>query len=186
MASGNGNHRSSISVSAVIGAIAMILLLFRPAVLSPSTSPDALGSFRAKISALKQAHKNGDAIEVRISEIELNSALEDFDKHAFDNMYWPPLGTTISLRGNRGDLNAPLRTRGVLLHFRVNVRGRTLYPGPAVVWFAIIPIPAKVVASFVKGFTGNSSAPPWEESQELPNYISSARIENSEVVLETQ
>ena len=87
--------------------LAVALTGWRPTLPSRRTSPEAPNPFRQEISELREAHKDGAPVQVRISEVEVNCAAQNYDDQARCGLCWPPLGSVFYVTGDRGGFHTP-------------------------------------------------------------------------------
>ncbi len=171
----------------VVTLISLLLVLRKPSVPPVETSPQAAKSFDEKIAQVEQAHQESTPQEIRITEAELNSKLQQSIQAA------PPAGGpslkagSIHLEGNQ-----------MLGTFTVNVSGKDLYLTlggtlgaqngqlqftPTEVKMGTLPVPVSVVESTLRE---KLNAPEMRDQMKLPESIKDVRIENGELVLVTK
>lgn len=174
----------------ILGVLVLALTLWRCSLPSLRTSAEALNSYHRKMSELKQAHKSGVPAKVRISAIEMNSDLEDWYRRMYIDVGWPPWGTVYYFRSDQGGACMPVYMPGgfriIVLDTALSPRGHALYPRSTIVWFGIVPVPESVVAWTARRFFQVEEPLRSQQPYPLPDYVTSARIENSELVLETR
>jgi hypothetical protein len=159
--------------------ICIWLLLRKPAFPSADPTPEAAKSFTEKVGQLTLAHEQGFAGEIRLTEAEINSQIEEGLKN-----HPPPAGAA-GLQGARvhleGDKLVALLT--------MNVKGRDVYVTvggnldfadhsvrlvPSEVRIGSLPVPVSLLQSRI------------DMHMEVPEGIAAMRVENGELVIATQ
>ena len=144
---------------------------------------------KAEIAQLQQAHQLGTPQEIRISEAELNSKLQQGLQEAAAT----PGGAaalkaaTVHLEGDRligtFTVNVSGKDLYVTLGGKVGVNNRALQFTPTEVKMGSLPVPLAAVESTLRD---RLNAPEFREHMALPDSIKDVRIENGELVLQTQ
>jgi len=174
-----------ISWSLLVLTILSILLMLRKPSLSPIvTSPEAAKSFDEKIAQLEQPRQPGGSEEVRITESELNSKLQE-------SMQGPSAAGPATLESASIHLEDD-RLIGV---FTVKVSGKDLYLTvggtlgavdgqvrftPTEMKLGSLPVPLSAVESTLKE---KLDSPEMREHLKLPESVKDVRIDNGELVL---
>jgi hypothetical protein len=178
-----------ISVSIFVLALMAVLLALRApsATLVPASAQDVKG-FDEKILSLEQARQQGATQTVHITEAELTSKLQQ----GLDGIA-PDAGTVV-LRAASVQLEGD-EFRGV---FTLDASGKDLYLSmtgtlgvlngrlqiqPSSAKLGSLPIPA---IAFRRILERQFDTPDTRERLRLPEFIKDVRIENGELVLETQ
>jgi hypothetical protein len=163
----------------VASAAAIWLLLRKPSLPTEDPSPDAARSFTEKVTQLTLAHEEGFAGEIRLTEAEINSQIaEGLKDHP------PPAGAAglkgakVHLEGDRLITLLTMTMRGRDVY--VTVGGKLRFADHAV---RLIPSEVRV---------GSFPLPvSWVKNRidirmEVPETISSVRLEGGELVVATQ
>ncbi len=172
----------------VLTLICFFLVLRKPSLPTIEVSMEAANSFDQKLSQLREAHRHGAPQEIRITEAELNSKLQESLQNREASGGPATLkAAAIHLQGDR--------LQGV---FTVNVRGIDLYVTlganlaasngslefkPTDVRMGRLPVPLVLVKYTLRG---RLTSPEMRERMRLPNSVKDVRIENGELVLQTQ
>lgn len=174
----------------LLGVLVLALTLWRYSLPSLRTSPEAVVSYQRKMAELKQAHERGFPATVRVSAIELNSEIEDWYRRERIDVGWPPWGTVYYFRDDRAGIcfgASRLGFRIVVVDIALSPRGNVLVPRSSLFWFAILPIPGRVVDWTARRFFGAHGSPRLEDwPLKFPDYVTHVRVENGELALETR
>lgn len=171
-----------------LALLALLLVLRKPSLPQAEASPEAAKSFDQKLQQLEEAHQQGTPREIRISEVELNSKLQESLAGA------TPAGGEATLRAATVHLEGD-RIQGA---FAVNLAGKDLYLviggtlgvaarslvfRPTDVQLGSLPLPLAVVESKLRE---RLDSPDVRERMKLPESIKDIRIENGELVVQAQ
>jgi hypothetical protein len=163
----------------VLSLISILLVLRKPAVAGVETSADASRSFDEKMARLVQAQEQRLPGEIRLTEAEINSKIQEGLR---DN---PPPTGAVTLKG------ATVRLEGekLLTMLTVNAKGINLYVTvggslgfsnhivrviPSEVRVGSLPVPVSWLAGKI------------DMHMEVPGAVTGMRIENSELVVQAQ
>jgi len=173
----------------ILTLVSIVLALRKPTVSPVESSPQAARSFDQKLNQLEAAHRHGAPQEVRITESELNSKLQE-------SLQTPPAGA-----GGPASLKAAtLHLQGdeLIGIFTVNMSGKDLYltlggklsANNGVLQFTStevkmgsLPLPASAVDSTLRS---KLNSPEMRDHMALPGSIRDVRIEGGELVLESK
>lgn len=172
----------------ILTVVSILLALRKPSVAPIATSPQAARSFDEKIAQVEQAHQQGVSQEVHITEAELNSKLQE-------SLQVPPASSGhATLRA----ATIQLLDDKLLGTFVVNVSGKDLYLTlagklalqdhtlqftPTEAKMGSLPLPVSALGSTLRD---KLNSPEMRERMRLPDSIKDVRIENGELVVQTQ
>jgi hypothetical protein len=163
----------------LLSLVVIWLVLRKPPLPRLEPTPDAAQSFTEKVTRLTVAHEQGLATEIRLTEAEINAQIEEGLKDH------PPPDGAPGLKGARVRLEGDR----LIALLTMNVKGRDVYVTvggnvkfadhsarlvPSEVRIGSLPVPA----SWVEGRI--------DMHMEVPDAISTLRVENSELVVATQ
>ncbi len=166
--------------------VLILLLLRKPSLPGVEASAQAAESFDQKLSQLNEAHLAGRPTEVRITEAELNSKLQQSLQSS------PGPGGAATVKATTVHLEAD-RLRGT---FTVNLKGKDVYLTlggtlavsngtlvftPTDVRMGSLPVPMALIEPTLRDRLNQM-----REHMKLPEYIGNVRVENGELVLEGQ
>lgn len=149
-------------------------------------SPDAARSFDEKWGALAAAHAKGRPAEVRLTESEVNSKIQQ----AFEVA---PAPGSASLKG----VSARLEENRLVFVLTIHLLGMdtyiTLGGKPSLADHGLefdlseakmgsMPVPASTIAPFLRE---KFDAPEMREAMKLPDFIRDVRVENGELVFDS-
>ena len=158
----------------------------RPSGSEPVVDPAAAQSFDEKWGELAEAHAQGRAFEVRLTESELNSKIQS----AFEGA---PATGLASLKG----VSARLKEDRIVFVLTIHMLGLdtyiTLGGKPALrnhlldfdlseVKMGSMPVPASTIAPILRE---KFEAPEMREVMMLPDFIRDVRVENGELVFDS-
>jgi hypothetical protein len=178
-----------ISVSILVLAVTAVLMALRSpnATLVPASAQD-VKSFDEKILSLEQAHQQGAAQTVRITETELSSKLQQ----GLDEI--PPNGGTVVLKA----ASVHLEGDGFVGIFTLDASGKELYLTmagtlgvldgrlqiqPSSAALGRLPIPSMALRRILQR---QFDSPETSERLRLPDFIKEVQIENGELLVEGQ
>lgn len=168
--------------------ISILLVLRRPASTRVEVSSEAAKSFDEKIAELERARQERAPREIHITETELNSKLQE-------SLQAPP------------SVSSPIAVKGATVHldgselvgtFTVNISGKDVYVTiggtlgasngqmqftPVEVKMGSLPIPVSAVRYKLRE---KLDSPEMRDRLKLPESVKDIRVENGEIVLETQ
>jgi uncharacterized protein YpmS len=173
----------------ILTLLSILLVLRKPSIPKIETSPEAAKAFDEKLAQVEQAHQQGTPKEIRITETELNSKLQQ----SFEGATAAP-GASVALETATVHLEADkfvgtftVNVSGkdlyVTLGGKVGVNNRALQFTPTEVKMGSLPVPLAAVESTLRK---RLNAPEFRERMTLPDSIRDVRIENGELVLQTQ
>ena len=170
----------------VLTVISILLVLRKPSAPTVATSMEAAKSFDQKLGQLDEAHQHGAQQEVRITEVELNSKLQESVQGAVGGPVTLS-AATIHLEGEKllGTFTVNVSGKDIYLTIggTLGVTGRTLEFKPTDVKMGSLPVPVTVIESALRE---RLDSPEMRERMKLPDNIKNVRIENGELVLQTQ
>ena len=173
----------------ILTLLSILLALRRPSVAPIAASLQAAKSFDEKIAQVEQAHPQGAPQEVHITEVELNSKLQE------------------SMQGVSAASSGPATLKAATIHltddkllgtFVVNVSGKDLYLTlggklalrdhslqftPTDVKMGSLPLPVSALGSALRE---KLNSPEMRDRMRLPDSIKEVRIENGELLVQTQ
>ncbi len=170
----------------VLTVLSLVLMVLRPSGREPQTNPDAAGSFNEKWGALADAHAQGKPSEVRLTESELNSRIQQTLEGA-------PAGGLASLKS----IAARLEDDRLVFVLTIHVLGMDTYitlGGKPVLRDHVLefdltevdmgrmPVPASTIAPFM---SEKFDPPEVREAMKLPDFIRDVRVENGELVFDS-
>jgi uncharacterized protein YpmS len=173
----------------ILTVISILLLLRKPTVPKIETSPEAAKAFDEKIAQVGQAHQQGTPKEIRITESELNSKLQQsFEAAAAAPGAPAALKTaTVHLEADKFvgtfTVNVGGKDLYVTLGGKVSVNNHALQFTPTEVKMGSLPVPLSAVESTLRE---RLNAPEFRDRMTLPDSIKDVRIENGELVVQTQ
>lgn len=178
-----------ISWSLLALTLLSILLIFRkPSIPPVEISAEAAKSFDQKLVQLNQAHEQRRPAEVHITEAELNSKLQERLKqnHAAG-------GSTslkeavVNLEGNRLRATFTVNVKGrdfdLTLGGNLGVDNGALEFKPADARLGSLPVPLALIGPAIRE---RLNSPEMRERMKLPDFIKDVRLENGELVLQSQ
>lgn len=163
----------------ILSLLAVWLLLRKPSISTAEPGEEAVQSFDRKVDELAQAREQGLPAEIRLTEAEVNSKMAEFLRKN------PPPAGTATLKG------AAVRLEGEKLFafLSVNVKGQDLHVTvvghpdfqdhavrlvPTEARIGSLPIPVSMLEGKVN------------MRFEVPENITGVRLENSELVVQSQ
>lgn len=168
--------------------VSIFLILRKPSLPPIEVSAEAAKSFDQKLSQANEAHQQGTPQEIRITEVELNSKLQEAIQGAAPSG-GPASVTTASvhLEGGRlqGTFTANIGGKEVYVTLGGNlaVSNGSLEFKPTDVQMGSLPVPLGLVESTLRE---RLNSPEMRERMKLPDSIRDVRIENGELVLQSQ
>jgi uncharacterized protein YpmS len=170
----------------VLSVLFFVLALRKPSLVPVATSSQAARSFDAKLAQLARPHPSGAPGQIRITESELNSKLQE-------NLQKPPPASGGSLSLEQATIH--LGDGAFVGTFKMNVRGVDVYLTlggilrsqngqlqfiPQVMKVGSLPIPIFAVKSMLRASMGS---PEMRRRMQLPESIKDLHTENGEVVV---
>jgi hypothetical protein len=167
--------------------VSLLLALRKPSLPPVETSAEAAKAFDAKLNQLGEAHEQRIPREIRITEAELNSKLEE-------SLQATPYGGSTNLKAATVRLEADR----VAATFTVSVSGKDIAMTlggnlavsngglefkPTEVKMGSLPVPLALVESTLRD---RLTSPQARERMKLPEFIKDVKIENGELVLQGQ
>lgn len=169
-----------IAVVLVVASLVLLwLLLRRPSMLTAETSAEAAKSFDEKMARLAQAQEQQVPGEIRLTEVEINSKIQEGLKSN------PPPAGAVTLKGAvvhlKGDKLRTLLTVNVKgIDLAVTVGGsldfsqHTVRLIPSEVRLGSLPVPASLMKDRI------------DMQMQLPASVAAIRLENGELVVQAQ
>lgn len=173
----------------LLGLVCVVLALRQPSVASVATSPEAARSFDAKLAQLAQAGGLGVPGQIRITESELNSRLQEVLREAPPEAGGAPSleAATIRLAGDGFVGTFKMRVHSVSLYLTVGGTLRAangqLQFTPRELKLGSLPIPVFTVESALRA---KLDSPEVRDRLRLPESMQDVRIENGELVLQAR
>jgi hypothetical protein len=159
--------------------VSVLLALRKPSFPAVEVSAQAVRSFDEKMSRLAQAQEQRVSGEIRLTEAEINSKIQESLKNNP-----PPAGAvtlkaaTVHLQGEKLRTMLTVNAKGVNLHVTVagslGFSNHTLRLIPSEVGIGSLPLPA----SWLEGRI--------DMHMEVPEAVAGMRIENGELVVQAQ
>jgi hypothetical protein len=161
----------------LVSLLSVWLLLRKPSMPDAAPNPEAARSFTEKVARLTLAHEQGIPAEIRLTEAEINSQIEEGLK-----AHPPPAGEA-TVKG----ATVRLQDDKLLAILAMNVKGQDVYVTvgghldfsnravrlvPSDVRIGSLPVPVAWVEGKI------------DMHMEVPEGITGVRIENSELVVE--
>jgi len=163
--------------SLISSLLALWMLLRKPAMPEATSDPAAAQSFTEKVSRLTLAHEQHIPSEIRLTEAEINSQIEEGLK-----AHPPPAGeaaikgATVRLEGDKLVTVLAMNVKGrdvyVTVGGHLNFADRAIKLVPSEVHIGSLPVPVSWMESKI------------DLHMELPEGITGMRIENSELVVQ--
>ena len=163
----------------VLSLVSILLVLRKPAVAGVETSADASRSFDEKMARLVQAQEQRLPGEIRLTEAEINSKIQEGLKGS------PPPAGAVTVK----DASVRLEGEKLLTMLTVNAKGVDLYVTvggslgfsnhtvrliPSEVRVGSLPVPASWLAGRI------------DMHMEVPDAVTAMRVENGELVVQAQ
>lgn len=173
----------------VLSVVQVILILRKPSMREIPTSKEASESFDRKFAQVAAAHQQGESKEIRITEAELNSKLQEELEGAPAEGQGPnPLrGVVVHLEGDRVEPTLIVDVKGWDLYITLTgtlaLNDHSLVFNPTGLRMGSHPVPMFLIESKLRE---RFDSPDMRERMKLPETIKDVRIENGEVVLVTQ
>ncbi len=174
-----------------LSLLALLLVLRKPNLPQAEASAEAAKSFDQKLQQLEEAHQQGTSREIRITEAELNSKLQE---SLAGSPRRPPAGVeasrpagTVHLEGDRIQgafvVNLAGKDFYLVIGGTLGVAGRSLVFRPTDAQLGSLPLPLAVVEPKLRE---RLESPDVRERMKLPDSIKDIRIENGELVVQAQ
>lgn len=174
-----------------LALLALLLVLRKPNLPQAEASAEAAKSFDQKLQQLEEAHQQGTSRDIRITEAELNSKLQESLAGPPPR---PPAGgeatlraATVHLEGDRIQgafvVNLAGKDFYLVIGGTLGVAGRSLVFRPTDAQLGSLPVPLAVVESKLRE---RLDSPDVRERMMLPESIKDIRIENGELVVQAQ
>lgn len=161
------------------GLISIWLLLRKPTLTTSEPTPNAARSFTDKVAQLTLAHEQGQPSEIRLTEAEINSQIEE----GLKNHPPPPAAAGVKsakvhLEGDRLIALLAMNVRGqdvyVTVGGNLNFADRSVRLVPSEVRVGSLPVPV----SWLEGRI--------DMHMEVPEGVTAMRVENGELVIAAQ
>ncbi len=170
-----------------VAIVSVWLVVRRPALPEVATSPEAAKSFDAKFDQLVDWHEHGRPGEIRLTESEVNSKLQQTFSSAGNAGMTTFEGLSVSLGADRLDAVLKVRLLGLSLYITLGgkpaVRDHELQFDLDKVKMGSMPVPASALAATLHE---KLNAPEMREALLLPDFITDIRVENRELVIQSQ
>lgn len=173
----------------ILTLVSILLALRKPSVVPVEVSPQAANSFDEKLAQLEEAHQQGAPQEIRITEAELNSKLQQGMQEAS----MAPGGATalkaatIHLESDKlvGTFTVSVSGKDVYVTLGGNlaVQNGALQFTPTEMKMGSLPVPISAVESTLRE---KLNSPEMRDRMKLPDSIKDIRIENGELVLQSK
>jgi uncharacterized protein YpmS len=172
----------------ILTLVSILLILRKPSVVPVETSPQAAKSFDEKLAQLARAHQQGAPQEIRITETELNSKLQQGVQEASGGA----AGATglnaaaIHLESDElvGTFTVSVAGKDVYVTLggKLAVQNKVLQFTPTQMKMGSLPVPISVVESTLRK---KFNSPEMRDRMKLPDFVKDIRIENGELVLQS-
>ncbi len=172
----------------VVAFVCIFLVLRKPSLPPVEATAEAARSFDQKLSQLREAHRHGAPQEIRITEAELNSKLqESLQSREASGGPATLKAAAIYLQGDRlqGVFTVNVRVIDVYVTLGANLAASngTLEFTPTDIRMGSLSVPLAVVKHTLRERLDSAEM---RERMKLPESIKDVRIENGELVLRTQ
>lgn len=165
--------------SVILSLLALWLLLTKPSMPTAEPSAEAARSFDSKMRELAEAREQGYPAEIRLTEAEVNSKID-----AFLRKNPPPpgeatlKGARVRLEGEKAIALIAVNVKGkdlyVTMGGRLDFRDRAVRLVPSEARIGNLPIPVSMLEGKVN------------MRMEVPENVSGVRVENSELVVQSE
>jgi len=168
----------------VLTVLSIVLMLRKPSIPPVATSPEAAKSFDEKIAQV-EANQPGAAQEVHITEVELNSKLQESMQGAATAGGPAALeSASIHLEDDRLTGTFTVKVSGKDIYLTLGgklgaVDGQLQFT-PTEVKLGSLPVPVSAVQSTLRE---KFDSPEMRDRMKLPDSIKDVRIENGELVV---
>jgi hypothetical protein len=170
-----------------LAIVTLVLVVWPPAGATKAPDPEAARSFDGKLAELEAAHERGAPLEVRLTEAEVNSKLQQILGDV------PPAGLT-GMRGlavglDRDRLVAVLSLKVVGLSLYITLGGKPSVQDHRLqfdldeVRLGHMPTAASLISKVLEE---KLSSPEGQDMMRMPDYITSMRVENGELLIDSQ
>jgi uncharacterized protein YpmS len=173
----------------LLALVSVVLALRKPSAPSIATSAEAARSFDAKVAQLAQVRVSGAPRQIRITESELNSKLQEGLRETPPGAGGAPSmeAATIHLAGDGFVGTFRMSVRGVGLYLTLGgtlraVNGQLQFT-PRELKLGSLPLPIITVQSVLRA---KLDSPEMRDRLRLPESIKDVRIENGELVLQAK
>jgi uncharacterized protein YpmS len=168
----------------ILTVVSIVLMLRKPSVAPVVSTPEAARSFDEKIAQLEQLRPQGAPQEVRITEAELNSKLQESMQGAATPGPAALEAASIHLEGDRMIGTFTVKVSGKDLYLTLGgtlgaVNGQLQFT-PTEVKLGSLPVPVSAVESTLRE---KLDSPEMHDRMKLPDSIKNIHIENGELVL---
>lgn len=170
----------------ILTVLSLWLVVRRPSGPHLQSSPEAARAFDEKLAQLLAAHQPGQSVEARVSELELNSKLQQILAGAAASGPVSLSAVGVRLEGARLVCLLTMNVLGlnvyVTLGGKPSLRDHRLEFDLTDVKMGSMPVPASLVSSVLQQ---KLNAPEMREMLRMPDFITGLRVENSELILES-
>ena len=167
----------------VLTVLSVVLLVVPPSGRTPESSPDGAKSFDQKWAQMAAAHSRGEASEVRLTETELNSKIQQAVEGAPSSGMASMKGVEARLDGDELVFVLKISLLGIPTYITMGgkpvLRDHVLEFDLDQVDMGRMPAPASMIGAFLRS---RLESPEMRESLMLPDFIHDVRVENSELV----
>jgi hypothetical protein len=165
----------------------LVLVFWPPSGVSTANDPEAARSFDHKLEVLEQAHQQGTPSEARFTSIEVNSKVQQI----FSGIPSPGLmgmrGTAVELEQDRLVAVLSLKVMGLNLYITLGgqpgMQDHRLQFKLDEVRLGHMPTAAAIVSEVLEE---KLDSPEGQDMMRMPDYITSMRVENGELVIDSQ
>ena len=166
-----------------LALLVLLLALHKPSFPTLETTPEAARSFDQKFNELEEAHRQGARREIRISESELNSKLEESLQGSTAAGGAAVKDAAVHLEGDKFMASLTLDVKGkdisLALEGSLSAHNGVVEFQPSSVRLGSLPVPVSLVRQRL-------NSPQLQEQMKLPDWVKDIRIESSELVLESR
>jgi hypothetical protein len=171
--------RYFVLINVLLSLVLLVLILLKPSIPTITSGPEAAQSFQQKVAQLAEAHERGTPAEVRLTSEEVNSQFQGAAAAAQDPTNPVKLKqTTVYLEDDKLVTVLVADVKGVDLVLsivgRLNFSGHSVTLVPTQLRIGRLPVPV----SWLRG--------KMNLQMDVPELITGARIENGELVLQSQ
>lgn len=170
-----------------LGVVTLVLVFWPPAGATRPSDAEAARSFDRKLAELESAHQRGETAEARMTGEEVNSKFQQI----FGAMPHAGLmgmrGIAVDLERDHVETVLSLKVAGLM--FYITLGGKPALADHRLqfnldeVALGRMPTSASLIAEVL---ADKLNSPEGREMLRLPDYITSLRVENSELVIESK
>jgi hypothetical protein len=170
-----------------LAVITLVLVFWPPSDVTRASDPQAARSFDRKLAQLESAHQQGSPAQVRLTSLEVNSKIQQI----FSDVPSPGLlgmrGVTVDLDQDRLEAVLSLKVVGLDLYITLggkpSVQDHRLQFSLDEVRLGHMPTAAALVSA---ALDAKLNSPQGQDMMRMPDYITGMRVENGELVIESQ